>query len=51
MKRMKRSKEELIENVQTIIRANKNNKYCSVTQLIFLIMECITLKEKKDDYI
>ena len=48
---MSRTKEELIENVETIMRANKNNKYCSVTQLIFLIMECITLKEKKDDYI
>ena len=47
---MSRTKEELIENVETIMRAN-NNKYCSVTQLIFLIMECITLKEKKDDYI
>jgi hypothetical protein len=33
------TKEELIENVETIIRANKNNKYCSVTQLMILIME------------
>ena len=38
---MSRTKEELIENVETIMRANKNNKYCSVTQLIILIMECL----------
>ena len=41
MMKNEESKEELIENVQTIIRANKNNKYCSVTQLIILIMECL----------
>ena len=33
------TKEELIENVETIIRANKNNKYCSVTQLMILIIK------------
>ena len=35
----KRTKGELIENVEKIIRVNKNNKYCSVTQLMILIME------------
>ena len=33
------TKEELIENVETLIRANRNNKYCSVTQLMVMIME------------
>ena len=37
----KRTKEELIESVETIIKENKNNKYCSTTQLIILIMKCL----------
>jgi hypothetical protein len=35
------TKEELIENVETLIQANRNNKYCSVTQLMVMIMEAM----------
>ncbi len=34
----KRTKEEIIESIETIMRENKNNKYCSTTELIVLIM-------------
>ena len=37
----KRTKEEIIESVETIIKKNKNNKYCSTTELIVLIMKCL----------
>tara|TARA_R100000900_G_scaffold90114_2_gene69968 strand:- start:492 stop:692 length:201 start_codon:yes stop_codon:yes gene_type:complete len=40
-KMRKRTKEEIIESVETIIRKNKNNKYCSTTELIVLIMKCL----------
>tara|TARA_X000001388_G_scaffold19898_1_gene13168 strand:- start:3763 stop:3903 length:141 start_codon:yes stop_codon:yes gene_type:complete len=39
--RQRRSKEELIEILETIIQANRNNKYCSVTQLIVMVMEAM----------
>ncbi len=45
----KRTKEELIENVETIMRANKNNKHCSVTQLIILIMEYLEKGKRGED--
>jgi hypothetical protein len=35
------TKEELIEIVETLIRANRNNKYCSVTALRVMIMEAM----------
>ena len=34
----KRTKQEIVENIETIMRENKNNKYCSTTELIVLIM-------------
>ena len=47
------TKQELIENVETIIQANRNNKYCSVTQLMVMIMEAmegeIGRRSKKND--
>ena len=39
--RQRRSKEELIEILETIIQANRNNKYCSVTQLMVMIMKAM----------
>ena len=39
--RQRRSKEELIEILETIIQANRNNKYCSVTALMVMIMEAM----------
>mgnify|MGYP003148347452 CR=1 FL=1 len=42
-------KEELIEHIELILRANKNNKYCDVQQLKSLITEIIK-ENKHDDY-
>ena len=33
------TKQELIENVETIIQAHKNNKYVSATQLMIMIIK------------
>ena len=45
--RQRRSKEELIEILETIIQANRNNKYCSVTQLIVMVMEAMEGKSNE----
>ena len=41
------TKEELIEKVETLIQANRNNKYCSVTQLIVMVMEAMEGKSNE----
>tara|TARA_E500000305_G_C3985773_1_gene219276 strand:+ start:208 stop:333 length:126 start_codon:yes stop_codon:yes gene_type:complete len=40
------TKQELIEKVETIIQANKNNKYCSTTQLMVWIINAMEGKNK-----
>ena len=40
------TKQELIENVEIIIQAHKNNKYVSATQLMVMIIKVMEGKSK-----
>ena len=40
------TKQELIENVETIIQAHKNNKYVSATQVMGMIIKVMEGKCK-----
>ena len=40
------TKQELIEKVETIIQAHKNNKYVSTTELMVMIIKAMEGKNK-----
>ena len=46
------SKAEMIEGIETLIKANKDNEYCSIYYLANMIMDIVDspdLKETEDD--